>query len=93
MLRRLGFRTLAEVDGCIEGYDCDAIGRLIFGSRLNPGWRLQAGLLAAMGEVFLERHPLAEEVEAQTYIGASKKLLEENHIMPRPREQLPTTHD
>jgi hypothetical protein len=93
LLRKLGFRTLAEVDGCIEGYDCHAIGHLIFGSRLNPGWRLQAGLLAAMGELFFERHPFADEVDVQTYIGVSRRLLEENHIVPRPREQLPAAHD
>jgi ppGpp synthetase/RelA/SpoT-type nucleotidyltranferase len=93
LLRTLGFRTLAEVDRCIEGYDCDAIGRLIYGARLNPRWRLEAGLFAAMGEVFVERSAPAGDIELRASMIRVLKSLEDNQIRPRPREQLPTLHN
>lgn len=55
MLRKLGFRTLAQVDRCIQGFNDDAISRILSGSRQGQTTRFEYMLLAGMGEFFLKR--------------------------------------
>jgi ppGpp synthetase/RelA/SpoT-type nucleotidyltranferase len=55
-LRRLGFRTLGQVDECVKGYDDDRISRLVWGSRQGQLTRFDLMVLAGMGEQYLRRH-------------------------------------
>ncbi len=59
ILRQLGFNTLAQLDDCISGYDDDIVSRTLWGSRQGQLSRLEDTVLAAMGEIYLERHPWA----------------------------------
>jgi putative GTP pyrophosphokinase len=49
-LKRLGFKTLQQVDDCIRGYDDDQLSRVIYGGRLGQLSRFEIVLLAGMGE-------------------------------------------
>ena len=60
LLKRLGFRTLAELAECIAPYDDDAVSRTIWGSRQGQLTRLEDVLLAGMGEVLITSHPWYE---------------------------------
>lgn len=61
LVRRLGFRTLAQIESCIEPYDDDALSRLATGGRREgQASRLENMLLAGMGEKFRTRHLYAE---------------------------------
>lgn len=60
LLKRLGFRTLAELAECIAPYDDDAVSRAIWGSRQGQLTRLEDVLLAGMGEVLITSHPWYE---------------------------------
>ncbi|HLZ81586.1 MAG TPA: hypothetical protein VKP04_08140 [Ktedonobacteraceae bacterium] len=57
MIQQLGFSDLRHIDRCINGYDADAITRLIWNARLGQSARFEAVLLAGMGEEFIKRHP------------------------------------
>jgi ppGpp synthetase/RelA/SpoT-type nucleotidyltranferase len=61
LVRRLGFRTLAQIEQCIEDYDDDTLSRLATGgTREGQTTRLERILLAGMGEKFIARHAYAE---------------------------------
>jgi ppGpp synthetase/RelA/SpoT-type nucleotidyltranferase len=60
LLRKLGFRSLQQVEKCIEGYDDDYLSRIAAGGRLGQTQRFEFMLLAGMGEVFIKRHVYAE---------------------------------
>ena len=56
LVRKLGFRTLEQVEKCIEGYDDDRLSRLATGSRQGQTTRFECMLLAGMGDNYLRRH-------------------------------------
>jgi ppGpp synthetase/RelA/SpoT-type nucleotidyltranferase len=60
MLRKLGFRTLAAVEKCIDGFDDDSLSRLARGFRQGQLNRFEYMLLAGMGDLFVKRHAWAE---------------------------------
>ena len=53
LLKRLGFRTLEQVERCINGYDDDRLSRIAIGSRLGQTARFEYMLLAGMGEHYI----------------------------------------
>jgi putative GTP pyrophosphokinase len=59
LLKRLGFRTLGQVDAAIRQYDDDSVSRLLTGTRQGQLTRFEYLLLASMGEKFIERHLFA----------------------------------
>jgi ppGpp synthetase/RelA/SpoT-type nucleotidyltranferase len=61
LLKRLGFRTLGEVDRCIRGYDDDKLSRIVTGSRQGQLTRFEYMLLAGMGENFITHHIFSGE--------------------------------
>jgi ppGpp synthetase/RelA/SpoT-type nucleotidyltranferase len=61
LLRKLGFRTLEQVERCISGYDDDRLSRIVSGSRLGQTARFECMLLAGMGENFIRRHLFSGE--------------------------------
>jgi ppGpp synthetase/RelA/SpoT-type nucleotidyltranferase len=62
LLRRLGFRTLEQVERCIRPYDDDRVSRAASGSRQGQTSRFEDMLLAGMGERFITEHLWAPEV-------------------------------
>lgn len=60
LLRRLGFRDLAQVDTAISKYDDRFLSQTVYGSRQGQTTRFELMLLAAMGEPFVQRHLLSE---------------------------------
>lgn len=61
LLKRLGFRSLHQVDQCVRGYDDDALSRIASGSRYGQTARFEFMLLAGMGENFMRGHLYAGE--------------------------------
>lgn len=61
LLKKLGFRTLSQVDECVAKYDDDKVSRILAGTRQGQLSRFEYLLLASMGEKFIERHPFAGE--------------------------------
>jgi ppGpp synthetase/RelA/SpoT-type nucleotidyltranferase len=63
LLRRLGFRTLEQVERCIRPYndDGDGVSRAASGSRQGQTTRFEHMLLAGMGERFISRHSYGNE--------------------------------
>jgi hypothetical protein len=55
-LKKLGFRTLEQVEKCIRSYDDDALSRMASGSRHGQTTRFEYMLLAGMGENYVRRH-------------------------------------
>jgi ppGpp synthetase/RelA/SpoT-type nucleotidyltranferase len=60
MLRKLGFRTLKQVERCIRGYNDDMISRIASGTRQGQTTRFEYMVLAGMGENYLSRHNYAK---------------------------------
>lgn len=56
LLRRLGFRTLEQVERCIRPYNDDTVSRAASGGRQGQTTRFEHMLLAGMGEQFITRH-------------------------------------
>lgn len=69
LLKKLGFRTLAQVDECLATYDDDQVSRLLTGSRQGQLTRFEYVLLASMGEKFIERHTFS----GQEWFGSSER--------------------
>ena len=61
LLKKLGFKTLEQVDTCIRGYDDDKLSRIADGSRQGQTTRFEHMLLAGMGENFARLHLYAAE--------------------------------
>lgn len=61
LLKRLGFRTLDQIDECIAKYDDDTISRLLTGTRQGQLTRFEYLLLASMGDKFIERHIFSDQ--------------------------------
>ncbi len=61
LLKKLGFRTLEQVERCVRDYDDDRLSRLAAGSRQGQTTRFEYMLLAGMGDSFLQRHAYANQ--------------------------------
>jgi putative GTP pyrophosphokinase len=61
ILKKLGFRTLGQVEVCIRGYDDDRVSRLASGGRQGQTTRFEILLLAGMGENYIQRHMFADQ--------------------------------
>lgn len=61
LLKMLRFRTLEQVEKCIDGFDDDRLSRIAVGSRVGQTSRFEYMLLAGMGEHYLRRHPWSSE--------------------------------
>ncbi len=61
LLKKLGFRTLDQVDKCIRDYDDDMLSRIAIGSRQGQTTRFEYMLLAGMGENYIRRHIFSTE--------------------------------
>jgi len=61
LLKKLGFRTLEQVERCISGYDDDRLSRIATGGRLGQAARFEYMLLAGMGENYIRPHTFAGE--------------------------------
>ena len=61
LLKKLGFRTLRQIDDCIAGYEDDRISRLLTSTRQGQTSRFEYMLLAGMGEKYIQRHLFAGE--------------------------------
>ena len=61
LLKKLGFRTLQQVEECIRGYDDDRLSRIAAGGRQGQTARFEYMLLAGMGDNFVTRHLFAAE--------------------------------
>jgi putative GTP pyrophosphokinase len=62
LLKRLGFRTLEQVEKCIRGYDHDRLSRVASGgTRQGQTTRFEYMLLAGMGENYIRRHAFSNE--------------------------------
>lgn len=57
LLKKLGFRSLDDVDKCISRYDSMDLSQIIEGKRQGQLTRFEYLLLAGMGALFIERHP------------------------------------
>jgi hypothetical protein len=57
LLRRLGFQSLEQLDLAISPYDDDQISRIVHGGRQGQLTRLEAVLLAALGDEYIVDHP------------------------------------
>lgn len=57
LLKRLGFRTLDQINDCIAEYDDDRVSRVLTGTRQGQITRFEYLLLASMGDKYIERHP------------------------------------
>lgn len=69
LLKKLGFKTLEQVDRCIDGYDDDKLSRIAEGARQGQTSRFEHMLLAGMGSNYIERHPWSTE----TWFGGRMK--------------------
>ena len=69
LLKKLGFRTLNQIDECIAKYDDDKISRLLTGTRQGQLTRFEYLLLTSMGEKYIERHTFS----GQPWFGARPK--------------------
>lgn len=69
LLKRLGFRTLDQINECIAEYDDDKVSRLLTGSRQGQLTRFEYLLMASMGEKFVERHTFS----GQPWFGSRQK--------------------
>ena len=58
LLRRVGFRNLAQIDEAISPYDDDKVSRILHGSRLGQLSRLDDVVLAALGDIYGRPTPL-----------------------------------
>jgi ppGpp synthetase/RelA/SpoT-type nucleotidyltranferase len=60
-LKRLGFRTLEQVEICISKYDPDKLNAVLSRTRQGQLTRFENLLLASMGEKYIERNRFAGE--------------------------------
>lgn len=61
ILRKCGFKTLRQLEDCMQGYDDNELSHLIFGFRQGQILRCQMVLLASMGRLYIERHLWSSE--------------------------------
>jgi ppGpp synthetase/RelA/SpoT-type nucleotidyltranferase len=62
MLKRLGFRDLKQVETAIRPYNDDQLSTIAAGTRQGQISRFELMLLAALGERFIDQHPLSPHV-------------------------------
>src|SRR5579863_3286394 len=56
LVRKLGFRTMQQVEECIRGFSDDKISRFASNNRQGQTTRFEHMLLAGMGKLFIDRH-------------------------------------
>lgn len=56
VVKKLGFRTLDQVEKCIRDYDDTYLSRIVSGSRQGQLTRFELLLVAGMGETYINRH-------------------------------------
>jgi ppGpp synthetase/RelA/SpoT-type nucleotidyltranferase len=61
LLHRLGFIDLDQVEAAIRGYDDDQVSRLLTNTRQGQLTRLDLVLLAALGQHYIENHPMSRD--------------------------------
>jgi putative GTP pyrophosphokinase len=61
ILRRLGFKTLRQLEECTKGFNDDQLSRFAYGARQGQVTRFELMLLAGMGKLYIERHPWAKD--------------------------------
>jgi ppGpp synthetase/RelA/SpoT-type nucleotidyltranferase len=59
-LRRLGFTHLGQLDDALAPYDDDQVSRVVHTTRQGQLTRLEAVLLAALGNEYIRRHPASK---------------------------------
>lgn len=59
LLKQLGFRDLRQVATAIEAYDDNYLSQVVFRNRQGQTTRFELMLLAAMGELFIQRNLLS----------------------------------
>ena len=78
VLRGLGFATIEQVDGCIEGYDGDQFTQIRGGWRQGPITRFEDMLLTGMGHVYIKRR--TNDAEWRNHLTSSLESYRENGI-------------
>jgi putative GTP pyrophosphokinase len=61
-VKSLGFRDLKQLDSAITPYKDEALSLIVYGTRQGQVSRFDLMLLAALGEVYIERHPWRKEL-------------------------------
>lgn len=89
LLKRLGFRTLDQINDCIAKHDDDKISRVLTGTRQGQLTRLEYLLLASMGEKFIERHTYAGQPWFGPRLRGQLKKLQEAGIPTSDYDPLP----
>jgi len=74
LLKKLGFRTLDQVERAVRDYDDDLLSQLVWGSRQGQITRFELMLRAAMGDNYLKRHLWSA---SDWFIEARKRELEQ----------------
>lgn len=82
LLKKLGFRTLAQIDECIAKYDDDKVSRVLTGARQGQLTRFEYLVLASMGEKYIERHTFAGQEWYGPYQREQLKRLSEAGMPP-----------
>jgi ppGpp synthetase/RelA/SpoT-type nucleotidyltranferase len=80
LLLRLGFTDLAQVDESIRNYDDDLISRKLYDSRMGQLTRLEAVVLASMGDYFIRAHPWARNPDLRGYMLGQLRQLEKLQV-------------
>lgn len=60
LLKQLGFRDLQQVETAINDYDDNWLSQIVYGGRMGQTTRFELMVLAAMGDLFIQRHLLAQ---------------------------------
>ena len=89
LLKKLGFRTLSQIDECIANYDDDKISRLLTGTRQGQLTRFEFLLLASMGEKYIERHTFFGQPWWGPRPAAQLKMLLDAGILPIHYDPMP----
>jgi len=89
LLKRLGFRTLAQIDECVAKYDDDKVSRILTGTRQGQLTRFEHLVLASMGEKFIERHTFAGQDWYGPYQRNQLQRLSEAGVLPINYDPLP----
>jgi len=81
LLKKLGFKTLRQIDECIRNYSGDQISKIITGSKKGQLARFEYMLLAGMGEKYIQRHIYADEPWYGTWPRRCIEMLSEKGIV------------
>ncbi|MGD9932173.1 MAG: GTP pyrophosphokinase family protein [Dehalococcoidia bacterium] len=79
LLRRLGFRTFAQIEICTSGYDGEKICRSIWGNRQGPVWRFRVMVMLGMGDVWRKQRPWDSLINAVERAGETLGMHPKNY--------------